>query len=377
MIAAPQCGNYDDDLVAAKSEVGRSVMAAIPRAIRSFQGYVCETGFENTLAGIPLKVKTFPHIMQDTDVTVCAHAVCWMIARYHSERYSFYPERLTYDIAVAVKDISEGGTIPSRGVTLGQISEILTSIGFAPEIYTRDAYQNDSFFEDILYAYIESGIPLVAALGSKEHAVAVVGHGQVQSAVGLAAGNGGAFINARQCITSLVVNNDNRLPFDFLPDIGDIDGFVAPLYEKMYLSADNILKIYPKLASGNLIQMPRTGISVARVYMTSSKAYKCHLQTGMDTDSEMRKYQLELPMPKFIWIVEIASPQHYDNKRTEFRWIIDATANQYEKFPFLFIHDKHNMLIHDRALKGNIYKIPFSMPLIPFQLYEKNLRMYL
>ena len=191
MIAAPQCGNYDDDLVAAKSEVGRSVMAAIPRAIRSFQGYVCETGFENTLAGIPLKVKTFPHIMQDTDVTVCAHAVCWMIARYHSERYSFYPERLTYDIAVAVKDISEGGTIPSRGVTLGQISEILTSIGFAPEIYTRDAYQNDSFFEDILYAYIESGIPLVAALGSKEHAVAVVGHGQVQSAVGLAAGNGG------------------------------------------------------------------------------------------------------------------------------------------------------------------------------------------
>jgi hypothetical protein len=30
MIAAPQCGNYDDDLVAAKSEVGRSVMAAIP-----------------------------------------------------------------------------------------------------------------------------------------------------------------------------------------------------------------------------------------------------------------------------------------------------------------------------------------------------------
>jgi hypothetical protein len=184
-------------------------------------------------------------------------------------------------------------------------------------------------------------------------------------------------LRPKQCITSLVVNNDNRLPFDFLPDIGDIDGFVAPLYEKMYLSADNILKIYPKLASENLIQMPRTGISVARVYMTSSKAYKCHLQTGMDTDSEMRKYQLELPMPKFIWIVEIASPQHYDNKRTEFRWIIDATANQYEKFPFLFIHDKHNMLIHDRALKGNIYKIPFSMPLIPFQLYEKNLRMYL
>jgi hypothetical protein len=30
MIAAPQCGNYDDALVAAESEVGRTIMAAIP-----------------------------------------------------------------------------------------------------------------------------------------------------------------------------------------------------------------------------------------------------------------------------------------------------------------------------------------------------------
>ncbi len=29
-IAAPQCGNYDEALVVAKSEVGRSIMAAIP-----------------------------------------------------------------------------------------------------------------------------------------------------------------------------------------------------------------------------------------------------------------------------------------------------------------------------------------------------------
>ena len=29
-IAAPQCGNYDDALVAAKSEVGRYIMAVIP-----------------------------------------------------------------------------------------------------------------------------------------------------------------------------------------------------------------------------------------------------------------------------------------------------------------------------------------------------------
>ena len=58
--------------------------------------------------GVPLDVKCFPHIMQDTDVTVCAHAVCWMAARYYSEKYAIYPERLSFDIAESTKNFSEG-----------------------------------------------------------------------------------------------------------------------------------------------------------------------------------------------------------------------------------------------------------------------------
>ena len=115
-------GGYLGSMVLRPTEVtplGRTLLS--PSAIAGFQGFVAEASFENNVLGIPLKVKTFPHISQDTDVTVCAHAVCWMISRYYSEKYSLYSERLSFDIAEAVKDLSKGRIIPSRGLTLGQV----------------------------------------------------------------------------------------------------------------------------------------------------------------------------------------------------------------------------------------------------------------
>ncbi|MCD6139286.1 MAG: hypothetical protein J7J91_12100 [Deltaproteobacteria bacterium] len=139
-------GSYQEAIVLRPTEVtplGRTQLS--PKAIRDFKGFICESTFENNLMGVPLQVKCFPHIMQDTDVTVCAHAVCWMIARYYSEKYVVYPERLLFDIAESIKDISGGRLIPSRGLTLGQISEIFSTIGFSPEIFIRDLYKDTSF----------------------------------------------------------------------------------------------------------------------------------------------------------------------------------------------------------------------------------------
>jgi len=48
--------------------MGRTLFS--PSAIHDFGGYICETPFENNVMGVPFKINTFPHIMQDTDVTV-------------------------------------------------------------------------------------------------------------------------------------------------------------------------------------------------------------------------------------------------------------------------------------------------------------------
>ena len=365
--------------------LGRTLLS--PNAIAGFKGFVAEASFENNLMGIPLKVKTFPHIMQDTDVTVCAHAVCWMIARYYSGKYSVYPERLSFDIAEAVKDLSEGRIIPSRGLTLGQVSEVLASIGFYPEIFVRDLYDDRDFFYDLLYCYVESGIPLVGALGGKEHAVAIFGHGPLRPATEACRDIHDSFVSARHCIDRLIINDDNRMPFSSLPRetepsvsqmgyaLEDVDSFIVPQYEKMYLNAENVLKLYPRLASGNLLEIPERQY-VLRVYMTSSRSYKRGIGQSPDINDKMRQAQIELPMPKFIWVIELAAPEHYDQKKTDFRWVIDATANQYESMPFLMIHDKRKLILHDRAVTGEIYRMEFSTEMEPFFLYENNLRRY-
>lgn len=258
--------------------MGRTLLH--PQAIHGFSGYVCEARFENNILGVPFSVNTFPHTMQDSDVTVCAHAVCWMIARYYSEKYSVYPERLTYDIAEAVRDVSLGRNIPSRGLTLGQVSEILTSIGFYPEIFVKGLYKEDEFFYDILYSYIESGIPIVGAMRKKEHAIAIVGHGKLKNTQAvLNSCNDQRFVNARKLVESLVVHDDNRLPFNTVFRsagnycISDVDAFVVPLYEKMYLNAENVLGFYPFLAQSTLLSIPEKQL-ISRIYMTSSRSYK-------------------------------------------------------------------------------------------------------
>ena len=155
----------------------------------------------------------------------------------------------------------------------------------------------------------------------------------------------------------------------------DIDSFIVPQYEKMYLNAENVFELYPKLAWGAFLDLPEKQY-VLRVYMTSSRSYKREIRQTSDISDDMRQYQIELPMPKFIWVIEMASPENYDRRKAEFRWIIDATANQYESMPFLVIHDKRKLILHDRAVTGEMYRIDLSNEMEPFSLYENNLRRY-
>ncbi|MDZ7696556.1 MAG: hypothetical protein U5R49_06445 [Deltaproteobacteria bacterium] len=378
--------NYFGSIVLRPTEVtpqGRTLLS--PKAIAGFEGFVAEASFENNLMGIPLNIKSFPHISQDTDVTICAHSVCWMIARYYSEKYGLYPERLSFDIAQAVTDLSEGRIIPSRGLTLGQVSEVMASIGFYPEIFVKELYADKEVFYDLLYCYVESGVPVVCA--GNEHAVAVLGHGPLRSATEVCRDIEKPVISARHCIDRFVINDDNRMPFFLLPNdagegverginrLEDIDSFVVPQYEKMYLNAENVLKLCHKLGWGGLLDLPEKKY-VLRVFMTSSRSYKREIRQSQGVSEAVKKAQVELPMPKFIWVVEMASPEVYDQSKAEFRWIIDATANHYENMPFLVIHDKRKMLLYDRAVTGEMYRLTFSPELAPFSLYQNNLRRY-
>jgi hypothetical protein len=63
-----------------------------PANLPFVSGHICVSKYTVHILGAELTVKGFPYMSQDTDVTVCAHAACWMIFRYFSQRYSRYAE---------------------------------------------------------------------------------------------------------------------------------------------------------------------------------------------------------------------------------------------------------------------------------------------
>ena len=132
------------------NSIGRTIID--PCAHSKISGVLCKTNYKVHVLGAELKIEGFPYISQDTDVTVCAHAACWMVFRYFSERYTKYREILPYEISQMTEDISFGRLVPSRGLTVFQVTEIFSRFGFYPIIYMRSLGQiiSRGFFTIIL-----------------------------------------------------------------------------------------------------------------------------------------------------------------------------------------------------------------------------------
>ena len=163
--------------------------------------------------GTELRVSGFPYISQDTDVTICAHAASWMVFRYYSEKYPNYAEAHPFEITQMTADQSHGRLIPSKGLTIYQLSEMFSHFGFYPEIYLRGNMPDPEIFDRVLYYYLESGIPVVAGLLDKGHAISLFGHVSDYS-IALPAGSAG---HSADYVQGWIANDDNHMPYQVLP----------------------------------------------------------------------------------------------------------------------------------------------------------------
>lgn len=371
------------------NSIGRTILA--PSKISKLRGLTCRTTFKAHLFGTELEIEGFPYISQDTDVTICAHAATWMTLRYFSERYPTYREIFPYEISQVSGDVSHGRLVPSKGLTAFEITEIFARCGFYPEVYLRSTYEKGdaSVFYRLLYYYIESGIPVVACLHKKRHAVTLIGH--VSDYTRPITGNSEGFL------TGYVINDDNYLPYQLLmrKDAGksgycskfnleDIDGFIVPLYEKMYLSAEHIEeladgilnhKLFGVNACSKLVTRERL---ITRIFLTSSKSYKAIRRTTPLPENLHQAY-VELPMPKFIWVCELSTAAHYSSKKVVGEILFDATANHKDRFSFLAIHYPDFILFNDRNQLGDsrtrfASKVLQTERLEPYAMYENNLK---
>jgi hypothetical protein len=327
---------------------------------------------------------------QDSDVTVCAHAACWMIFRYFSQRYSRYAEKWPYEVSQLTKDVSTGRLVPSKGLTAYQVTEMFANFGFSPEIYVRNHHQR--LFEKLLYMYVESGLPVVAGLYGRAHAITIIGHmSDYNNALPGTPATSDAYLYG------FIANDDNFLPYhairknDPIPATGhwseikadEIDFFIVPLYEKIHLSAEHVVKLSEAILTDAILGLnARSALlkyedMVTRTFLTSSKSFKRMRRAGTVPFGIADVY-CEMAMPKFIWVCEISTPDLFRNGKIAGEILFDATANHHDRMAFLSIHYPDFLSLNDRDFLTDDPK-RFSLhhvetdAIIPYNCYVNNL----
>lgn len=376
--------------------IGRTMLRPNSRPDVAGTMSLCESRVN--VQGKEFRVAGFPFISQDADATVCAQATLWMLVRYFSNRYSVYPELYPVQIVNLTRDYSVGRLLPTAGLYVWQMAEALRQIKFASVIYSRKAFTGS--FDHLLYTYIESGIPVLAAF--QNHVVVLFGHQSDYANVQAAAPTKGLpYILSSAFNRAFVGNDDNGIPYQVLRGsptktpweemestsdfrkLGDIEQIVVPLPERVFLAAENAEKLMTTLLTGNefgyakLSPMINSTTPVLRLFLTTGKAFKKRMQgrNGMGHATVEEVYR-DLPLPHFIWVCEVSSPAIYPGKVLgEMIW--DATRNPYDHQGFLAVHYPEILVVDwGTALNGepDLRKFPLdkgaAYPIFTNNLWE-------
>ena len=257
------------------------------------------------LLGERLTVTASPFMAQDAQLSTCAHADLWMVARYHHLRFGGRPV-LPADITdAAPQDV--GRPTPSNGLTLYQISVASSRLGLPALVYKlHPPPEGESLFR-IACRYLNSGMPVIVS--GDEHAFVLVGYERVN------AGKADERIHFfRQDDESgpygLVENYlfDEYAPWEYL---------VVPLPAKVYLSGEEAeiigeehlrqaLEDHPATETTALLTQldhPDRPLSF-RPTVVQSNDFKTRLD-GRGVPADLAAVYRRMQMSRWIWVVEL------------------------------------------------------------------------
>lgn len=327
------------------------------------------------ILGVKHDVKAFPWMAQETDISRCAHSAAWSIIRYFSDKYAHYKQRSINNI-VEMTPLYLNRKTPSEGLTLVQLSEIFAAAGFHPLILRKGtkAESKERFYSS-MFAYIESGIPIIAALPKREHAISIIGHGAINQQK-VDNYNATSPTLSHAFIDSLIAVDDNFLPYRVVTQtasamtkygIEDIEYALIPLYEKMFLPADIVIKYVKDFLETKQIDVPDNVI--IRPYITSSRSLKYRSNLNATINNDLKEIILKTPMPQFIWCVDISTIEEYKQSKNSARLIIDVTAATDDINPWILVHDANTVFYYDLQ-EGWIQE---DFAIAPYDMYKNNL----
>ena len=370
--------------------IGRTVLSVHARD--GVVGAVIQASHHVHLLGERFHVEGFPYMEQHSDISVCAHAACWSILRHYAQRHRCYAEFLVTDITKMASPTNPGGLLPSRGLNLEQVARVFSLARLFPDTYLRDDFvgaKKDDFsaFYRYLNAYVESGMPVFAAMHQQQHAITVVGQGAVDRT---AFDNDPAPILFEwDAIGSFLVVDDNYMPYMQVGSldtsqysINEIDAFIIPLPEKIYLPAEaaeaQILKVlrdgYTLNASTGLkLDFAYLKRPVIRYFLTTSSSFRSFARSAQSAyPEEFFKVLMNLALPQFVWVAQVSAHEDWIRQRNSVTFVLDATASAYDDFPFFLLHDDKRAFIYDRGETRSKGWIDFPAPLAAGAMFRRN-----
>lgn len=377
--------------------IGR--IQASPQLFIEDNAYIITNTYASNILGVRSEVKCFQFITQDPEIAMCAQVATWAIVEHAAQLGRNVVRRKIAEITDATWTFPER-KIPAKGLTPRNIMEVLTSVGLYP-IILEATY--DKINRNEVLAYIESGIPVIGLLSNENHAVCLIGHCEMKKVPKNELNSFCLFNSEIVCektqscqvvlnhkfISDLIVNDDNYAPYMKLScslplvAVGDdtpsdeyvaytfenIDSFIIPLSEKIYISYEEVYKTAIAYIQSHLNDFSH--VMVMRIYLSKSSLFKSHALDNIENDKLSNTIR-RLNMSTYIWCIELSCPEQYIEGYVNYLLIYDSTRHSKELEPWILIQSK-NCIVH---FDGEHFVIDSDINVPPYRQYRSNLEAF-
>lgn len=366
------------------SKLGKTYLSPKLLLPENEKAYLMLDAFSADVYGRKLCVNAFPWMRQETDVSVCAHVAMWSILRYYGNRYKGHRDTVMGEIVDSVQN-EKGRKIPSHGLTPDQIVNTLDLYNFSP-VLLGDEFHKLHYFINEIISYIESGIPVVATMNRKRHAITLFGHGKVDydrlnnNDISLLCEKDTKIVMHSSLIQNVYAIDDNYFSYKVIDPyipisdkeidyaLCEINYIIIPYCEKVLLGFNEIYEKFMEIVRNKVMEWE--GLRICRIYLTSANSFKEKAADNMLMNEDLKKYIRLMDMPKFIWCIDLATVQESKDNLISGRLIADSTAGTQTENPWLLMHNTEKLSIIGE--EGILYEGECTID--PYTAYENNLQ---
>lgn len=371
--------------------IGRNAISKRAKITQDYE--ICHSIIKSTCMGAKMAVDAFPHSSQDGEYMTCAETTIWTMLEYFGNKYTLYNPVLPSEIVDSLESSSFERITPSTGLNFQQLSMALKKHGLSTKVYSKYNYlTNPEKFQELFNCYIESGFPIAVCLANPNgdgHAVVCIGRNHIDPAKltmsrsVFAGGNNYVFWNSHNSNVIIVDDNypcyqstlfSNPTSYYSNPSFRGlyISHFIVPLHCKIYLPAEIAIDASNYLVD-RVIKAPAG--SCVKTFLTSNRSYREYILTNPDYTPIQKQALLQIEMPKFVWVTEVATSVQMSAGKANALILLDATGNKSS------YTDLSQLIFLQFAGLGYIFNISthkfenFSLPLQPeFMAFKGNLK---